>query len=302
LLVAAGLIATAAPATEAGWSQIDPADFSSTITNPHFPLSSIRSKTFIGTTTDDEGAAVETRLDSRVLTAKERVAGIEVLVLEERAYEDGELVEVALDYFAQHRNGDVYYFGERVDNYEDGAFKDNHGQWLAGQNGAEPGIIMPAVPVVGKTYQQEFAPGVAEDKATVLSVADTVSVPAGAYSGCLKTRDFTPLEPGISETKWHCPGVGMVREEGDGSLNQLVSVELAPAATPTPPAPTPTVPAASPPAAPAASPVAIVPPATGNGGLEEAAGWAPFAGGLAVLAGILGSVFIVQRSRRRNER
>jgi hypothetical protein len=149
--------------------------------------------------------------------------GVTVAVLEERAYEDGELVEVALDLFAQHRDGSVHYFGEHVDNFEDGKLRDHAGQWFAGQGGNLPGVIMPATPVLGQTYQQEFAPGIAEDMATVVALNETVVTPVGTFTDCMKTREFTPLEPGLVEFKWHCPGVGLTQEEGPGFLTKLIS-------------------------------------------------------------------------------
>jgi hypothetical protein len=267
-LLAALVLATAKPFPTVARQAVDPADFSNTVTNPLLPLSLLGPKIFLGEEEDDEGDKIETRLESRVLNETTIVAGVRVLILEERAYEDGELVEVARDYFAQHKNGDVYYFGERVDNYEDGKLKDHAGQWLAGENGAQPGIFMPAAPKVGETLSLELAPGIAEDKATVLSLTDSVKVPAGTYSNCLKTRDFTPLEPDVEEFKWYCPGAGLVKETGDGSLLELKTISLRALASPTPtqrPAATP-VPAAS--AAPAAS-TSVRPPSTGDAGLKR---------------------------------
>ena len=236
---------------------IDPADFSPVVTNALFPLSTLGPKVLVGEDTDpDTDETIEERLESRVLPQTEIVAGVTVLVLEEKAYEDGELVEVALDYFAQHTSGDVYYFGERVDNYEGGAVANHDGQWLAGIDGAEPGVIMAAQPQIGATYQQELAPGIAEDMATVLSLNETVVTPAGTYTNCLKTRDFTPLEPGVEEFKFHCPGVGLAREDFEGGFLELVSIGPAPvAATPT----------AALPAATATPQTALVAPDAGDG-------------------------------------
>jgi hypothetical protein len=247
----------------------DPADFQPVITNQFFPLSSLAFKVFRGSETDEEGARIETRLESRLLSRTEIVAGVSVAVLEEKAFEDGELVELALDYFAQHRDGSVYYFGELVDNYEDGRLKDHAGQWQAGKDGAEAGIIMPAQPQVGATFRQELAPGIAEDMATIVALGETVSVPAGTFTGCLKTRDFTPLEPGVEEFKWYCPGVGLVKEQGARSVLELVSVvrQAVPAATANAPStPAPPTPAALPPRE------GLTPPSTGSGGLLPAAG------------------------------
>ena len=131
--------------------------------------------------------------------------GVSVTVLEERAYEDGELVEVALDFFAQHRDGNVYYFGELVDNFEAGTFKDHHGQWIAGEGSNLPGIVMPSQPSVGETFVHERAPGIAEDASEVLSVTETVTTPNGTYTGCLKTRDFTPLRAGDQRVQMALP-------------------------------------------------------------------------------------------------
>lgn len=263
LSVALAVVTAGASHQASAQDAVNPADFSPKITNPLFPLSLIGPKVFEGTETDDNGDEVTTRLESRLLPETTTVGGVTVSVLEEKAFVDGELVEVALDYFAQHRDGSVYYFGEAVDNYENGVLRDHKGAWRADEGQNRPGIIMPAQPRAGQTYDQEFAPGVAEDKATVLSLSETVVTPAGRYTGCMKTREFTPLEPDLEEFKWHCPNVGMAREEGDGSLSQLVSVAAAPAATPTA---APATPTAAAPRATATRPSGIVAPNTGGGG------------------------------------
>jgi hypothetical protein len=238
---------------------LDPADFSTHISNPLFPISLTGPKVFDGEEEDDEGDLVPSRLESRVLPQTKVVAGVTTAVLEEKAYVDGVIVEVAFDYFAQHRDGSVWYFGEDVDNYEDGVLKDHASAWLAGVDGAQPGIIMPASPVVGQTFQQERAPGVAEDEATVLALNETVTVPAGTYTGCMKTEDRNPLENNPPENKWHCPGIGLVREEGEAEFLELTSVAPAPAPSPSADAST-AAPAAT------AAPSGIVAPATGSGG------------------------------------
>ena len=209
----------AAPAT------INPTDFSTNITNPLFPLSSLGTKVFEGQDTDpDTGQLIETRLESGVLGKSRKVAGVEVLVLEEKAFANGELVERALDFFAQHQDGTVYYFGEAVDNYENGKIVDHDGSWLAGKNGAEPGIIMPADPVVGQTFNQENAPGVAEDQSRVLALDETVKTPAGKFRGCAKFEDTNPLDPqSTAEFKWYCPDVGLVRDEDAEGFIELAS-------------------------------------------------------------------------------
>src|SRR5438093_8840514 len=207
---------------------LNPADFSTNITNPLFPLSSLGPKTFEGQDTDpDTGEIIATRLESTVLSKTRKVAGVETLVLEEKVFNDDELVELALDFFAQHRDGTVYYFGEAVGNYENGKLVDHAGSWLAGKNGAEPGIIMPADPFVGQTFNQENAPGVAEDQSAVLALDENVKTPAGKFRGCAKLEDTNPLEsPPASEFKWFCPGVGLVRDEDAEGFIELVSYSI----------------------------------------------------------------------------
>ena len=298
-LAAAALLTRDTGGPAAAQQQINPADFQASITHPLFPLSLIGPKVFVGEEIDpDTGEAVDTRLESRVLAKTETVAGVTVLALEEKAYEDGELVEVAIDYFAQHKDGSVYYFGELVDNYEEGRLRDHAGQWLAGEGPNEPGVLMPAQPQVGQTYRQELASGIAEDMATVVAVNEAVSVPSGSYLGCLKTKDFSPLEPGVEEFKWYCPGVGMVKEQGADSVLQLTSVGPAPAA----PAPTAALsaPQTAVPASGAGS--SLQAPSTGDAGLadevDDAWGFLAVAAALA----IAGAATLKLVNKRRSSR
>lgn len=219
---------TSAGGNGGGSGKLDPDDFSTEIDNPLFPLSNFETKIFEGEETDpDTGEIISTRLESTVLNRSGKVAGIKILVLEEKAYQDGELIEVALDYFAQHSDGTVYYFGEDVDNYVDGKIDNHDGSWRAGKDGAVQGIIMPAAPFVGQAYQQEFAPGIAEDKAEVVALNESVSTPAGDFTGCLKTKDINPLDtPPLVEFKFYCPGVGVVREEAPDGFIELTSYTI----------------------------------------------------------------------------
>jgi len=217
---------TSAGGNGGGSGKLDPDDFSTTIDNPLFPLSNLETKVFEGQETDpDTDETLTASLISTVLPRSAHVAGIDVLVLEESAYEDDELIERALDFFAQHKDGTVYYFGEKVDNYEDGKVVDHDGSWLAGKDGAEPGIIMPANPIVGQVFKQENAPGVAEDQAEILALSVSISTPAGDFTGCVKTEDTSPLDPGVADLKWYCPDIGLVRDEGPDGFIELVSYE-----------------------------------------------------------------------------
>jgi hypothetical protein len=80
---------------------------------------------------------------------------------------------------------------------------------------------MPAHPKVGQTFQQERAPGVAEDRSAVVAIGLEVRTPLRTFSDCIKTKDFAPLD-NVTEFKLYCPGVGLVREEGVGERLDLV--------------------------------------------------------------------------------
>jgi hypothetical protein len=202
----------AAAGTTQGDPPLDPAQFSTTVDNPLFPASTMRFKSMRGTERDAEsGRLIRIRVETRVLRRTVRVAGVPVLVVQDRDFEDGRLVERTLDYFAQDRQRNVWYFGESVDDLEDGRVVGHEGQWLAGRRGAKPGLFMPAAPAVGQTFEQEQAPGVAEDRSTVLAVGIRLRTPAGRFSGCIKTRDFAPLDR-LVETKYYCPRVGLARQ------------------------------------------------------------------------------------------
>jgi len=147
-----------------------------------------------------------------VLDETKVVDGVLTRVVEERETEGGQLTEVSRNYFAIDKStGEVYYFGEDVDTYKNGRVTGHEGAWLSGVKGARFGLMMPAKPMVGDRYYQEIAPGVAMDRAEIVSVAENAKVPAGTFRDCLRTRESSALESG-SEDKWYAPEVGLIRD------------------------------------------------------------------------------------------
>jgi len=202
---------------------LEPADLQARVDNRFFPLTPNGTFVYEGEEVDPEtGETIKVRVESTVLSETDVVAGVEVTVVEAKDFEDGELVESTLDYYAQHKDGTVYYFGERVDEYDGGEVVGHGGQWLAGEGDNQPGIFMPAEPQVGDEFEQERAPGVAEDRSKVVAVDETVATPAGTFSGCIKTEDFDPLGD-VTELKFYCPDVGLVREEPPDGFIDLIS-------------------------------------------------------------------------------
>ena len=151
-----------------------------------------------------------------MLDETRRIAGVETRVVEERETKDGHLVEVSRNYFAMSkRTNDVFYFGEDVDMYKNDKIASHEGSWLAGVKGAAFGLMMPGRPLLGARYQQEIAPGLAMDRAEVVSLAETLTTPAGAFTNVLRTTETTPLEAGTREDKLYAWGIGLVQ---DGSF------------------------------------------------------------------------------------
>ena len=154
------------------------------------------------------------RLVITVLEETKAVDGVETRVVEEREWRNGSLIEVSLNYFAAcGTTGDVFYFGEGVDDYAGGEIVDHAGAWLAGEGDAQPGLVMPAEPRVGMRYFQEIAPGVAMDRAEVVSLSHSLETPAGGFTDCLRTHEGSALKPNESEFKTYAPGIGLIQDQ-----------------------------------------------------------------------------------------
>jgi len=155
-----------------------------------------------------------TKVEITVLNETKTVNNVATRVVEEREWKSGQLHEVAKNYFAFcEQTKDVYYFGEDVDYYENGKVVKHDGTWLAGVNGNKPGLIMPGAPKVNMKYYQEIAPGVAMDRAEIVSLTETCKTPAGTFSACMKVKEGSAIEILATEYKFHAPGIGLVADE-----------------------------------------------------------------------------------------
>src|SRR5204863_6765206 len=125
------------------------------------------------------------------------IAGVTCVEVQDRVFTNGVLTEDTLDWFAQDRAGNVWYFGENTHELEDGLISTIDGSFRAGVEGDKPGIIMEASSAIGDFYRQEFSLANAEDFAEVVALDDSVTVPAGSYAHCLRTRENSPLEPDV---------------------------------------------------------------------------------------------------------
>ena len=182
-------------------SVCDPAkySFSPDISNPYFPYP-------VGKVSVLEDKSGKVQITS--LGSTETVAGVETRVIEEKEWEEGNLTEISRNFFAQNSEGTVCYFGEEVDIYENGQITAHDGAWRAGVGQNKPGIMMPANPTVGQSYEQEIAPGVAEDKARHESIESSFTTPAGTFNDVLLVKE-TP-----SSTKRYAKGIGLIYDDG----------------------------------------------------------------------------------------
>ena len=177
------------------------------INNPYFPLRPGTTYVYDG---EKDGAPQHDNF--AVTNGTKTIIGVTTVVVRDTVNVGGFLAEDTLDWFAQDDAGNVWYFGEDTKEYDEaGNVISTEGSWEAGVNGAKPGIVMEAQPENNDTYRQEFASGVAEDMARVLHLGLKVTVPYGSFNHCIETEEFTPLEPGVREVKFYCPGIGFVK-------------------------------------------------------------------------------------------
>jgi hypothetical protein len=204
---------------------LDPADFSTRIDNPYWPMSPGSKWVFRETDTvgGRERVVVEVTDQTKMIAN-----GIEARVVRDTVTAHGVPVEITDDWYAQDSAGNIWYLGEHVTNYKNGKVVDHAGSFEAGVDGAQPGIALPANPEPGMTYRQEYYKGEAEDRGAVVTVGEEqVQVRFGFFStGVLMTRDLVPLEPKVEELKFYAPKVGpllSVHTDGTGGRGELVS-------------------------------------------------------------------------------
>ncbi len=186
-----------------------PTVWASAVTNPYFPLVPGTVLQYAGQTPD----GLET-IRTTVMAAPRTVNGVPALEVHDEVFLDGNLIEDTYDWYAQDTVGNVWYLGEDSKEILNGQVIGTTGSWEWAVNGALPGIQMWADPRahVSEKYRQEYSKGVAEDFGKVLRLSQSITVPAGSYTGCIVTEDLNALKPSAPiEEKSYCPQVGLVR-------------------------------------------------------------------------------------------
>jgi hypothetical protein len=202
---------------------IDPLNFVDTIDNPLFPLAP-------GTTFIYEGQTAAGLEHNEVFVSHNtrKILGVTCVEVHDTVKVDDILTEDTLDWYAQDKDGNVWYFGENSKQLADGLVVGLEGSWMAGVDGAKPGIIMEASPAVGDFYRQEFSLGTAEDLAEVTGLNESVDVMGNPVDHCLKTEETSPLEPDALEDKFYCKDIGNVLTNDIAAGETLPLVNIIP--------------------------------------------------------------------------
>jgi hypothetical protein len=221
---ALGLLVPAMAGTPApsGYEPVlNPANFVHSITNPYLPFPVGRTLTYRGI---KDGV---TQTDVVHVTSKTRVLeGITAVTVSDVATHQGKLLEKTTDWYAQDKQGNVWYLGEQTAAYSPGHV-DHSGSWLAGVHDGEPGIVMKAHPQIPDAYRQEFLRGQAQDTAWIVNRGGSFKLPFTVVHNVVTSYEFTVLEPTVLDKKIYAPGLGIVMEEaalGPTETATLVSV------------------------------------------------------------------------------
>jgi hypothetical protein len=202
---------------------IDPANFVDTIDNPWFPATPGKKYIYEGQTEDGlERIEVYNTNETKI------IMGVTCTVIRDTVSIGGELFEDTYDWFAQDIDGNVWYFGEESKEFDEGEW-DYEGSWESGVDGAYPGIIMFANPIIGVSYRQEYWEGEAEDMGAVVSMGESLTVQYGSFDDLLVIRDWNPHEPEVVEHKYYAKGIGVIKEEvimgEDPEHVELIAIE-----------------------------------------------------------------------------
>lgn len=199
---------------------IHAADYQTKINNPYFPLTPGAVLKY------EEKSGGETN-ESEVTVAREtkEIMGIRCVGVHDIVMQGGAIKEETWEWYAQDKQGNVWQFANATQEHKASGRMSREGSWEAGVDAAQPGIVMPGVAKPGPAYRQQYLAGKAEDMGQVIATNESVAVPAGSFSGCLLTKEWSMLESG-TERKWYAKGVGVVRAEGTGGeVLVLISIK-----------------------------------------------------------------------------
>ena len=195
------------------------------ILNPYLPLSTLKQDLLLGTTGGKRDLVERSILPNVHVTFHINGQTVPALVMQDKDYVGGKLVEVTRDYFAQSDFGTVYYLGEDVDDYTNGVITGHEGAWRYGVNTNHLGIIVPGRPKVGQKFAAENVPGITSENDEITSLTAVIKTPIGTFFNAMKITESYP--DGHKEFKYYIPTIGVVTEiDPDGTVS-LISHESA---------------------------------------------------------------------------
>ncbi|HVL47467.1 MAG TPA: hypothetical protein VM889_02825 [Candidatus Thermoplasmatota archaeon] len=199
---------------------IDAANFTGGVDHPYFPLTPGTQYVYAYAEGGDSGRKLVT-----VTNETKTIQGVNATIVRETTVLEGEVVEVTQDWYAQDREGNVWYLGEDTLSFERRSTVSDAGSWEAGVANARAGIIMHATPPANGSYYQEYAPNVAEDIARDVAANHTLEVPFGNFTDVLVVRETDPLD-GDVEWAYYAPDVGLIAEAAADGSEVLRLVEV----------------------------------------------------------------------------
>jgi hypothetical protein len=207
---------------------LDPKDFTTRIDNPYWPMDPGTRWTY--RETDQEGAQLKVVVTVSDQT-KKIANGVTARVVRDTVTRDGELIEDTFDWYAQDKEGNIWYLGENTAEFQNGKLVTKAGSFEAGVDGAQPGIVMPADLQDGMQYRQEYYRGEAEDNGEILSTNEKVRSPFGQFDNALLTKDTITIEPNVLQYKLYAKGIGPVValgvSGGPASREDLINLDTA---------------------------------------------------------------------------
>jgi len=229
------------PEDTAEFKDFDPGNFDSSteINNKWMPMQPGTQWAYEGTAVDEEGNKFDRRIEFTITDLTKEIAGVNTVVAWIVDYNDGEVIEKEVAFYAQDNDGNVWYLGEHPEEFENGKFIDAP-TWIAGVEDARAGIKMMAEPKVGiPSYFQGWGPAVQwSDYGRIDKMGQETCVPVDCYKDVLVIAESSLGEVGAAQFKYYVPEVGEIRVNWGGTdatqealelveINHLSSEELA---------------------------------------------------------------------------
>ncbi|HJS18721.1 MAG TPA: hypothetical protein VJ785_08225 [Anaerolineales bacterium] len=220
------------PAMVAEFKEFDPGNFSdpTIINNMWMPMVPGTRWVHEGTAVDDEGNSLTRRIEFTVTDLTKEIAGVRTVVAWIVDYNDDEVVEKEIAFYAQDKDGNVWYLGEYPEEYEAGEFV-KASPWIHGIEDARAGIKMmadPALEIPG--YFQGWGPEVDwSDYGQIDEVGQETCVPVDCYEDVLVIAESSLGEVDAYQLKYYARGVGEVRvgwKGEDATREELELIEV----------------------------------------------------------------------------